>query len=123
MMILAIAIGGALGAVARFAGVSTIGMVLGPAFPYGTLIVNIVGSFLAGLCLMILGERFIVQPELRGLLMIGFLGGFTTFSAFSIESVSLLMEGQLWKATLNTIASVTLCLIAAWLGILLGRSV
>ena len=108
---------------ARFAGASTIGMVLGPAFPYGTLIVNIVGSFLAGLCLMVFGERFIVQPELRGLLMIGFLGGFTTFSAFSIESVSLLMEGQLWKATLNTIASVTLCLIAAWLGILLGRSV
>lgn len=93
----------------------------GPAFPYGTLLINIVGSLLIGLVYVLLVERLPTGPLWRAGLMTGVLGGFTTFSAFSLESVALLEEHAYGKAALYVAASVILCLAATWLGILMAR--
>lgn len=117
-----IAIGGALGSVCRY-GISTgLYRYLGQAFPFGTLAVNVIGSFLMGALSVLIVERFTqVDSVLRSLLVIGFLGGFTTFSAFSLETLNLLINGTPRSAILNIILSLSLCLIAVWLGALLGR--
>jgi CrcB protein len=84
---------------------------------------NVTGSFLAGLLFVLLLEKSAVfAGELRALLLIGFLGGFTTFSSFSIETLNLLENGELFLALSNILLSVLFCLVAAWLGVLLGRS-
>lgn len=95
---------------------------LGRQFPYGTLIVNVSGSFLMGLLFVLLIERFNgVGPQLRSLLLIGLLGGYTTFSSFSIETLNLFENGAPLAGVANILLSVILCLAATWLGVIGGR--
>jgi CrcB protein len=119
--ILAIAVGGALGAVMRFGLSSSIYKVLGRSFPYGTLTVNVLGSFLIGLLFILLTQKLQVSEEWRSAIFIGFLGAFTTFSTFSMETVTLLESGEIWRAGINVILSVTLCIAATWLGLMLAK--
>jgi CrcB protein len=122
LQILAIAGGGALGALGRFGLSSGLYRLLGRDFPWGTLAVNVLGSFLMGLLFVLFLDRLAGPPELRSALLVGFLGAFTTFSTFSMETLLLVEQGFMVKALLNILASVLLCLLACWLGVLLGRS-
>lgn len=119
--LLAIAGGGALGAVLRFLMSSHIYRLFGRDFPYGTLAVNILGSFLMGIFFIFIIERGMLSAEWRSIIIVGFLGAFTTFSTFSIETLTLLESGELSRAVLNIFLSVALCLAATWLGLLMGR--
>jgi len=116
--ILAVALGSALGGVARFT--LSVGSVrwLGPSFPYGTLTINIVGSFLIGWIFAATGPggRLEAQLTTRQFLMSGLCGGFTTFSAFSLETLNLARDGFGGRAFLNVALSIVLCLAAVWLG-------
>jgi fluoride exporter len=97
---------------------------LGRAFPYGTLAVNVTGSFVMGLLFVVLIDRFHeIAAPLRAFLLIGFLGGYTTFSSFAIETVNLIESGAWQKGLLNILLSVSLTVTAAALGIMLGRQV
>ena len=115
VQLLAIASGGALGAVLRFWVSSGIYSLLGREFPYGTLAVNFIGSLLIGFLSLFLVER-VVSSEWRAALIIGFLGAFTTFSTFSLETLNLMYAGEQMKALLNIAVSVIFCLFATWLG-------
>jgi len=96
--------------------------IIGQNFPYGTLVVNVTGSFLMGLLSIIILERFSISaPQLRAFLLIGFLGGYTTFSSFSIETLTLFEQGESFRALLNVGTSFTLCIFATWLGVILGK--
>jgi CrcB protein len=119
---LLIFVGAGLGGVFRF-WISNISYwFLGRQFPYGTLIVNISGCFLMGLLFVLLLERFDgIGPQLRSLLLIGFLGGYTTFSSFSIETLNLFENGASLSGALNILLSVILCLAATWLGVIGAR--
>lgn len=121
LQLLTIAGGGALGAILRFGMSSYVYRLLGRDFPYGTLAVNMVGSLLMGLLFILFIERGLVSAEWRSAIIIGFLGAFTTFSTFSIETLVLLESGELSKAALNVVLSVSLCLLATWLGLVIGR--
>lgn len=95
---------------------------LGRAFPYGTLIVNVSGCFLMGFIFIFLLERFDgMSSPLRSLLLIGFLGGYTTFSSFSIETLNLFENGAPLNGMINILLNVILCLAATWLGVIGGR--
>jgi CrcB protein len=95
---------------------------LGHQFPYGTLIVNISGCFLMGFLFTLLIERFDgIGPHLRSLLLIGLLGGYTTFSSFSIETLNLFENNAPLTGMTNILLSVILCLTATWLGVMGGR--
>ena len=120
---LAIAGGGAIGALLRFWMSTGIHHLLGRGFPYGTLVVNVVGSLLMGFLYIMLIEKLSLGPVWRAALLVGLLGAFTTFSTFSIETLNLMEEGELIKALLNVVLSVVLCLFAAWVGVLAGRTV
>ena len=121
--LIAIAAGGAFGAVARY-GVSTgVYAMLGRGFPYGTLAVNVIGSLLMGFLYVMLIERMTVTPELRAVLLVGFLGSFTTFSTFSMETLSLIEQAELIKAAGNIVASVLFCILATWIGVVIARSI
>jgi CrcB protein len=119
---LAIALGGALGSVLRFALNEAISDRWGRAFPWGTLGVNVMGSFLIGLLVVLLVERWDVSPVVRLGLMVGLLGGFTTFSSFSLEVVNLLQNGAFLRALAYVLASVIVCVAAAAIGMGLARN-
>ena len=121
--ILYIAGGGALGALLRYWISTLMDNIFGHDFPYGTLSVNVIGSVAIGLLYMVSVERFTISVELRAGLMIGLLGAFTTFSSFSLETLTLIQSGQQVKAVLNVILSVTLCLIGCWAGMALGKQI
>lgn len=123
LQLLTIAGGGALGAVLRFGMSSYVYRLLGRDFPYGTLAVNVMGSLLMGILFIFFVERGLVSAEWRSAIIIGFLGAFTTFSTFSIETLMLLESGELSRAALNVVLSVALCLIATWLGLVMGRQI
>lgn len=120
-MWLAVGIGGALGSMLRFAVVRFAAQAFGGAFPYGTLAVNVAGSFAAGLLYVVLMERFAASDAWRGVLLIGFLGGFTTFSAFSVETLRLLEVGGAGAAATNAVLNLLLSLLACGLGLWMGR--
>ena len=120
-MALAIAMGGAIGALSRFWVSSWVYAKLGTAFPYGTLAVNIIGSLIMGFLYILFLERLSLDPVWRGIFLIGFLGAFTTFSTFSLETMNLLELRSYGTAMLNIVISVVSCLSAAWLGMNIGR--
>src|SRR5438270_12047269 len=113
-----VAIGGALGSVARFWASGAIAERFGKTFPFGTLLVNVSGSFVIGFFAALTGPdgRMLVSPTLRQFFMIGVCGGDTSFSSFSLQTLALAREGDWLFATLNAIASFILCLVAVWLG-------
>ncbi|MES9900130.1 MAG: fluoride efflux transporter CrcB [Sedimenticola sp.] len=119
--VLFIAAGGAAGALMRFWVSNGVYILLGRGFPYGTLAVNVLGSLVMGLLFTLFLERMTVSPEMRGALLIGFLGAFTTFSTFSIETLSLIEQAEYMKAGLNMVISVIACIAACWVGLLIGR--
>jgi len=121
MQVLAIAAGGALGSVLRFWMSTGIHSMLGRGFPYGTLAVNVLGCLLMGVLFVLLVERLSVDAIVRAGILIGLLGGFTTFSAFTIETFNLLDQGAYLKAGLNMAGSLILCVGATWIGVLAAR--
>jgi fluoride exporter len=121
--LLAIALGGSFGAVFRFLVSSGIYQWLGRGFPYGTLVVNIIGSFLLGLLTeALIVQRIAIGYEYRAVILVGFIGAFTTFSTFSLETLYLIEQGSLTKALGNIFISVTACIFAVWLGLLCSRA-
>jgi fluoride exporter len=117
MAYLWIALGGALGSVARFASTEWVQARWPAAFPWGTLLVNVLGSLIIGmLAAMTESGRWPLPLVTRQFLMIGVLGGYTTFSSFSLQTLLLLRSGAALIAGLNVLASVALCLLAAWCG-------
>lgn len=118
---LAIAAGGALGAVLRYWMSSGVHAWLGRGFPYGTLAVNVLGSLLMGFLFIVMIERLSISPEWRGFALVGMLGAFTTFSTFSIETLNLLEQADYLKAVINLLASVVACVGAAFVGVALAR--
>jgi CrcB protein len=117
----AIAAGGSIGAVMRYLVSTGVYGWLGRGFPYGTLVVNVLGSLVMGLLYELFLQRLSVSPEIRAVLLVGFLGAFTTFSTFSIETINLIEQGYLLKAMTNILASVILCVLAAWCGLQMAR--
>jgi len=113
-----IALGSALGGMARFACSSLIAGWFGPAFPLGTVVVNIVGSFIIGFFTTLTGPdgRLLVLGAIRQVVMVGLCGGYTTFSSFSLQTLTLAQDGEFARAGLNVGASVVLCLLSVWLG-------
>jgi len=120
---LAVASGGALGSLARFWLAAGMTALTGPRFPWGTLLINIVGSFVIGVvaAATLSPTRISMHPDLRIFLMVGVCGGFTTFSAFSLQTLELLQAGDVWPAAGYIAGSVVLCLSAVLGGWLLGR--
>lgn len=120
---LSVALGGAVGSVLRFFLSGVIARHYGESFPLGTLLINISGSFLIGLIAELTGpgSPFLVSSHLRDALLIGLLGGYTTFSSFSLQTMNLAREGEIARAGLNVLLSVVICLLAVWLGQTLGR--
>jgi len=121
MNVLLVFLGGGLGATARYGLQGAVYRITGTVFPYGTLVVNVLGSFLIGFLMAFFEDRFIVNPSLRVFLTIGILGGFTTFSSFSYETIALLRDGSFAAALANIASSVLLCLSATWLGMTSGK--
>jgi CrcB protein len=120
--LIAIALGGSVGAVARFLIANGVYAWLGRGFPHGTLFVNVSGSFLMGLLTELLLQRFAVAVEYRAAVLVGFLGAYTTFSTFALESFALIEAGSFLKAFLNILLSTVLCILAVWIGMLWGRT-
>lgn len=120
MSLFYVALGGAIGASARYLVGGWIGAWLGSEFPWGTLFANVSGSFLIGVVL-ILVEGGAIPAEARLFLAVGVLGGYTTFSTFSYESLTLLTDGRVFLMLLNTLGQVTLGLVFVYLGIVVGR--
>ena len=120
---MAIALGGASGAVLRFLVSSGVYQWLGRGFPYGTLAVNVIGSLLIGLLTeALILQRVAISLEYRAAILVGLFGSFTTFSTFSLETIYLLEQGNFTKAGLNVLVSVAACLCAVWIGLLAGRT-
>lgn len=118
---LAIAVGGALGALARHYLAAGVMRAAGTSFPLGTLSVNVLGSFLLGLLVALLALQFQAGPALRGFLVAGLLGGFTTFSAFSLEAALLIERQAFTAAGLYVAASVLLSILGLFAGLAAGR--
>jgi CrcB protein len=114
--------GGATGSLARFLVGTAIMARTGGRFPFGTVFINISGSFLIGLAMTLLTERFRPHPNWRLFLVVGFLGGYTTFSSFEWETLSFIKDGARWLGLLNAVGSVALGYAAVCLGaIVAGR--
>jgi len=120
-----IAVGGALGSIARYACSNLALGWLGPSFPWGTLAINVLGSFVIGFFATLTGPdgRYLVSPDIRQFVMVGICGGFTTFSAFSLQTLTLVQEGEAVRAGFNIASSVVLCLASVWLGYIAAASI
>ncbi len=121
--LLIVGIGGFLGANARYLVGGWLAERLGVAFPYGTLLINVSGSFIIGLFLSLITERLAVHPAVRLFFAIGFLGAYTTFSTFTFETLALLQARAYLLATANLLGSLLLGMIAVMLGVAIGRLV
>ena len=119
---LVIGLGGFLGANARYLVSGWMADRFGVAFPYGTLLVNVTGSLVLGLFLAVMTTRAVIDPRWRLLFSIGFLGAYTTFSAYTFESVQMLLDGNLRLGLVNILASNLLSLLASVLGVAIGRN-
>jgi len=117
-----IAIGSAIGGIARYWCSGVAARLIGETFPWGTLIVNVIGSFIIGFFAILTGPegRFMVPSVARQFVMIGLLGGYTTFSSFSLQTLNLATDREYLYAGLNILLSVALCLLAVWLGSILA---
>jgi CrcB protein len=120
-----IALGGALGSVARFWCSGVAARLFGETFPWGTIIVNVAGSFIIGFFATLTGPdgRVFADTLTRQFVMMGILGGYTTFSSFSLQTLALLQDGEWWLAGANIALSVIACLAAVWLGHALAASI
>lgn len=116
---LMVATGGAFGAMARYA--VSISMPVTVGFPWATFIVNVLGSLLIGIAYVVLVENPVFPPFWRDLLVVGFLGAFTTFSTFSIETLGLVQNHELSVAVVYVVSSLIFCIVAAFLGVSLAR--
>jgi CrcB protein len=123
MTYLAISIGAVLGANARFVIGEWVTERLGSVFPFGTLLINVTGSFLVGIVLTAVAERAEAPWWVRPGLAIGFLGSYTTFSTFSFETLGLFQAGSFGPAVLNIAGSVGATLVGVYLGTILGRAI
>jgi CrcB protein len=122
--LLLIFLGAGCGGVLRYGVSNGIYWLCGRQFPIGTLVVNVSGSFIMGVLFVLLMDRLNQDAsQMRALMLIGFLGGYTTFSSFSIETITLIENGALTAGVLNVLLSVILCLSGTWLGIILGRQI
>lgn len=117
LKILVVAAGGSVGAVARYLASTWAAERFGANFPYGTLIVNVIGCFIIGIFMTMTTERFIVSPYWRLLITVGFVGGLTTFSSFSYETFRLLEDADIMMALYNIALNLILGFLATWLGI------
>jgi fluoride exporter len=120
---LMVALGGAVGAIARFWVGGYVGQRMGTRFPYGTFVINCSGSFVVGLVVTLLAERTHWSANLRYLIPIGFVGAYTTFSTFEFETLRALQDGQVFVAGLNVVLSVVIGFVSVWLGVVAGRAV
>jgi CrcB protein len=118
---LLVGLGGFLGANARYLVAHWIGLRYGTSFPYGTLVINVSGSFVIGLFLVLVTERFLIHPTWRLFFSVGFLGAYTTFSTFSFESLALMQNGFWLLSLLNIVGSVVLGLMATLSGVIIAR--
>jgi fluoride exporter len=120
-----IAVGSALGGVARYWCSGVAARLIGETFPWGTIIVNIAGSFIIGFFATLTGPdgRIFADTLTRQFVMIGFLGGYTTFSSFSLQTLALLRDGEWLLASANIALSVIACLLAVWAGYALAASI
>jgi fluoride exporter len=117
-----VAVGSAIGGVARYWCSGVVARLVGETFPWGTLVVNVVGSLLIGFIATVSGTdgRFLIPAEARQFLMVGILGGFTTFSSFSLQTLTLARDGQWLLVGANIVGSVVLCLVMVWAGHMLA---
>lgn len=122
MRLVLVLLGGGLGSLARYLTGLWLADRLGAAFPWGTLAVNVLGSFLIGMIATLADERGGIGPQARLLLVTGVLGGFTTFSAFSLETWRLLEQNEVGRAALNVLATLLLSFTAVVLGVAAGRA-
>ncbi|EAX46388.1 CrcB protein [Thermosinus carboxydivorans Nor1] len=121
LKIFLVALGGSIGATARYLISDWAAQRWGADFPYGTLIVNIAGCFIIGLFMALVTERIIVSPYWRLLVTVGFVGGLTTFSSFSYETIKLVNDGQMTFALYNILSNFVLGFFATWTGISLAK--
>ena len=120
--VLAVALGGALGSVGRYLIAGQAQAWFGPGFPLGTLLVNVLGSCIIGFLFFWCAERDLLAGLLPHWLFVGALGGFTTFSTFSLDALALALEGEIAQSLTYVAASVSLCLLGVWLGMMAARA-
>lgn len=120
---LIIGVGGFLGAIARYAIGVWIGQKWGRIFPFGTFFINVSGSFFIGLLMSLFTERFMVNPQWRLFLVVGFLGAYTTFSTFEYETGRLIKDGEWLIATMNVVLSVFVGFVALKIGEVMAKSI
>jgi len=118
---LLVSLGAAIGGGLRFGVSRWIYKILPSSFPYGTLMVNVVGSFVIGIIMFYLDPKEMISPRLRLFLTVGFCGGFTTFSTFSYETISLFRDSQFTLASLNILTNLIFCLAGVLLGFLFSK--
>lgn len=114
-------LGGAFGAISRYLLSNLVYDWFGRDFPYGTLTVNIIGSFFMGLLTIVIMHKSHIDPAIKLGLIVGFLGALTTFSTFSLDTLALIQEGALLRAMMNVLISVVVCITAVWLGMVTGK--
>jgi len=122
-MLVFVAMGGALGAVARYLTIMGVGRLVGTGFPYGTIAVNILGSFILGVLVEIFALKWHVSQEIRAMIVVGMLGAFTTFSSFSLDTILQLERGHLGGAAIYILSSVTFSVLGLFAGLRLARLV
>ena len=120
-----IAVGSALGGAFRYWCSGVAARLIGETFPWGTLFVNILGSFVIGVFFTLTGPdgRLLVSPNIRQFVMVGLCGGYTTFSSFSLQTLNLIRDGELLYAGANIVASVLLCMLAVWIGHIMAAQI
>ena len=122
-MILAVALGGALGAVARYKTIGWVTALAGHGFPWGTVVVNVVGSFLMGTLVELGAQKLNLSQEMRAFLAVGVLGAFTTFSTFALDVATLWQRGELLATALYIAGSTALSILALFAGLAAVRAV